>query len=876
MPGAGARVAVAHAIKRKQKVGGSVDLDDLTKASGHYLSAIVKLNMRLWNDLTDDDVLELFTFMDENGDGHCDGMEFKTLLSSALQPSLTEADLDTLFKSIDLGQDGKMDLNELKLAMFSGNLKEALKRIHQEDARVQAEKDKMKAQGPPVTRDLMAERIAWRVSRDDSFYTLPVTLLFLMVFIMVVTTHLQIKRRFKLQKGMEEWVNGYSGPDYTGPYIGSHVGNHEQFMQWLDFSGLPMALGACATTSSGITACPVAPRSILVGDIKIVKQFADGTSQDEWLLNSPEARAHLGQTGKAIDFQGAAKKRIDVLWKSPNWITEDLTQLQLVMCTYTEAEESFAVSTMYMKIENFGTILADTRTRAVVINPYSDWLLFAVDAVYVIMIVQSGVSEMKQWWIRGFVGYWDHCGIEGAWNLVDIFGIVMGLLNMVQWSLFMMIVHSPQIRDILFDDDGTLALMPNVMSLSLSTIQDLEIAINDGSAAYYGMQLAMGTNVLSVIMKLFKAFGANARLQLVTNTLIKAKEDLFHFGVVFAALFVGFALTGHILFGEDIEEFRSFSLSVNTAFESLLGDFDWYSDGVISSKEMGSGLPYGIVVLWFYSYMIFVVLVMMNMLLAIVMDHYMNLLLFVRSDPDNAPFLWVQCKRMHERAKSQKGFISGEQILHDVVDLGHHPEQEVTHASLKAAFGQMSDAQIGSLMKQLKAEAWKRQNKVEEDENARTLGEIKSSLSDLSDQVRIVTHTCCKISARVDCIEKSTMVPATFSRPDNSQPMSPMMRRKSAQFREMSGDLAFSKADDLPPKPPIVQEDFERVVGDLKGLVAELQEQQRRTNEKQSQYDMAMAYAPMSRRQLPPHSGGICSSVTRQPEHDLLVVPSQQ
>merc|ERR1719163_1577417 len=102
---------------------------------------------------------------------------------------------------------------------------------------------------------------------------------------------------------------------------------------------------------------------------------------------------------------------------------------------------------------------------------------------------------------------------------------------------------------------------------------------------------------------------------MVTDTMIRASEDLFHFTVVFASIFVGFALLGHLLFGEDLIEFSTYIKSVNTAYECLLGDFGWYVERVISDVPLGSGMPFFVIVIWFYSFTFIVVLVMMNMLL---------------------------------------------------------------------------------------------------------------------------------------------------------------------------------------------------------------------------------------------------------------------
>merc|ERR1719401_2621911 len=118
----------------------------------------------------------------------------------------------------------------------------------------------------------------------------------------------------------------------------------------------------------------------------------------------------------------------------------------------------------------------------------------------------------------------------------------------------------------------------------------------------------MGVNVVSIMLKFFKAFQANARLQLVTNTLMHAADELFHFMIVFTAIIIGFVLSGHILFGDDLVEFSSFDRSLNTAYVCLLGDFGWYTEQAVSDKDLGSGMPQFVLAMWFVLYSSFVVL----------------------------------------------------------------------------------------------------------------------------------------------------------------------------------------------------------------------------------------------------------------------------
>lgn len=213
--------------------------------------------------------------------------------------------------------------------------------------------------------------------------------------------------------------------------------------------------------------------------------------------------------------------------------------------------------------------------------------------------------------------------------------------------------------------------------------------------------------------------------------------------------------------------------------------------------------------------------------------------------------------------------MSGSKILHQVVDLGMHPEEEVTAESLKKAFSQMNDKQIEGLIKDWKKEAWKRQKKEqEEDANTSTLKDIKMTLGDLSDQVRIVTHTTCGISSRVANLEASGMTV------DSGELLKQMGKSDAPEEgAAVVGGSQSTEAPDVTPQKPPGYEDIEKLVGDLRGLVGQLQEQQRKVNEKpavQQKYQTVQFPPP----QAPYRS--VCGSMQAlPPEHQLLVIPQQ-
>lgn len=107
------------------------------------------------------------------------------------------------------------------------------------------------------------------------------------------------------------------------------------------------------------------------------------------------------------------------------------------------------------------------------------------------------------------------------------------------------------------------------------------------------------------------------RLGVVTRSLWLAGPDLIHFAIVAGMVFVGYAMMAHLIFGNAIEKFQTFGDSVNTCFEILLGNIDVNQD----LRALG-GLQSVAGALFFWSYELLVFMVLLNFLLAIIVDAF--------------------------------------------------------------------------------------------------------------------------------------------------------------------------------------------------------------------------------------------------------------
>ena len=92
--------------------------------------------------------------------------------------------------------------------------------------------------------------------------------------------------------------------------------------------------------------------------------------------------------------------------------------------------------------------------------------------------------------------------------------------------------------------------------------------------------MTIAVYILAMMMRFFKAFRANPRLNVVTQTLIDGSVDIGHFLVVFLTIFMAFVLCAQVLFGSRIKDFSTLPRAFNMAFRVLMGDKGCYIDTI--------------------------------------------------------------------------------------------------------------------------------------------------------------------------------------------------------------------------------------------------------------------------------------------------------
>lgn len=540
-----------------------------------------------------------------------------------------------------------------------------------------------------LNRDFMVTRIANFTDTSDAIVTLPITLVYIIVFVFLVITHLRIFDRSQTEKAIEEWING------RDPLTDceNNVDNMDAFWGWLTGqdgdNGIIGVLGDQRNTSAGFQYA-LASKSVLIGDVQLSYSKFSGSEGSVWLIHSDVGQSHL--QANPHDYLGAAQAAAGNL-QSNGWDASDIEKMWFSFSTYDEEKRMFSITQVIITFEDTGRVDQRINTETVLADPYPSTmpLIYAWDTLFFIIVMYLAITEIRDICLSLRMGFSEFIDYWKFWNCVDWVGIVMGGCSACVWIACMSLMWNDVLVS-LCDDDGIVKV--DVMSLTEAQIVDITDHLWKLRDVLWLLHWVMALNTVSIVSKFFKAFTANKKLTVVTDTLKLAYDDFFHYLVVFSTLFLPFAIIGHILFGNDIEGFNSMFASINLGFLTLMAGFDFYADAmedVFLSEQLDSGMPAIFLTLWYVAFMFLLFLVLLNMLLAIIIENYTTINNNIKATlPEFNPPIWKQCYNFSKYKKETRKFVSLEHIrrqLEDDDEPAHMDDvDEVTEATLMKAF----------------------------------------------------------------------------------------------------------------------------------------------------------------------------------------------
>lgn len=310
--------------------------------------------------------------------------------------------------------------------------------------------------------------------------------------------------------------------------------------------------------------------------------------------------------------------KLDVLHRR-RWIDELTKSVTMTFAVYNPELLVFTKVDIEFSFDRGGYVDCGYHSQSMLANAYNEAWLWGLDALWILMVLSLAWSEIQE--MRDTAGctkkglealekdgdtrttaqrycdYW-----HDGWNYIDWAQVLLTLFLSGYWFA------------IYFDTQGVAmqyAIDQNASDVTLRNAIVWELdRIGEDVQVYRTLAVV---NLFVLMLRFFKAFLGQPRLAIITRTFAVAASDLMHFFVVFLCLFFTFVFAGMFIFGQHLYNYHSVHTAMATSFNALTGEYEW---------EEVEGVDLTMAIIWWWVYMMLMYLVVLNMLLAIVLNAY--------------------------------------------------------------------------------------------------------------------------------------------------------------------------------------------------------------------------------------------------------------
>ncbi|KAK3244587.1 hypothetical protein CYMTET_45803, partial [Cymbomonas tetramitiformis] len=308
------------------------------------------------------------------------------------------------------------------------------------------------------------------------------------------------------------------------------------------------------------------------------------------------------------------------------YIDRQTQELEMQLVTYNGELNYFANVLIRFVFGEGGVITISYDIQTVNVEMYmdaKDYIRGAFEVCFMLMVLINLMSEISEM----FTIYQETGKIspyfKSAWNYIDLVCISTNVIVGVMWIFFTFNQASSFNMKTRYEVYLNLQAEARWLmeSKEQQILQDVIDKFHEVTRMTNFQLLYMtlnGVNSFLLLLRILKLCDFQKRMGLVTRTLAVAASDLLHFFLIMAVVFMSYCFTGHLIFGTIIHDFSTPTLSFFTLFNLMVfGDNSIFEE----FKVLDSYLIYP-AYLFYVTYSVLVVLILLNFLLAIIMDAF--------------------------------------------------------------------------------------------------------------------------------------------------------------------------------------------------------------------------------------------------------------
>jgi len=328
--------------------------------------------------------------------------------------------------------------------------------------------------------------------------------------------------------------------------------------------------------------------------------------------------------------------------ENKRWVNPRTAKIELTFTLYNNQMNVFVTVFINFFFSRGGHIHKVIKPVAIWLDPYQNPASYVIDILFALLVLKLFLEEAREVF-RSTVEHGVKKGLHEYFynfsNAIDWASLSYSVVIFVMWAQWC--VYCSKLKDILQTADAKIpGSWPGEDNIYTPTNTEYWDAVDTTTRYGQHFQVVLAFFPFVIGMRFFSSFSAQPRLGLVTATLSAASNDLLHFGFVLGVTIMIFCSSAVILFGREVEEFENFGRTYVSVFRGLLGDLDY-----VPLTEVGR-LP---AMLWFMFFMVFVNMVMVNMLLAIIMDVYGSVKSGISDNVEDFPTMFSQTREIIRR-----------------------------------------------------------------------------------------------------------------------------------------------------------------------------------------------------------------------------------
>lgn len=328
-----------------------------------------------------------------------------------------------------------------------------------------------------------------------------------------------------------------------------------------------------------------------------------------------------------FEYEGleTAIEKLNIL-QNDGWIDYNTAWVGVRFLVLNPTLQIFVHATINVYMVPGGSILPKVVCQSFQPEPYISKAILVLDGFYALCVFYLTIMTLRKM-IRAcrdekcvsyFLNGWNWLDLASTFASLGVGALWFTLLSMLDKTK----KAAMEAREAEPDPGQTSDVYPTLVAKMHEQLTD--------TVSYLGTwRLVLCWYTLLISLKFLQSFAAQPRLAVVTETLLRAGVDFIHFFIVITTVFFGYVFAGMLIFGRRLWNWSNMTLAFNEAFLFAMGDADY--DELTEEYPMTAGL-------WYWTFVWLVVILMLNMLMAIVMDVYTE----VKGDAASTAPVWIQ------------------------------------------------------------------------------------------------------------------------------------------------------------------------------------------------------------------------------------------